>query len=91
MEVEETILEVKEVFDFTVAVDQLDTHAHFRLHVDGAYVGSLVLRSKEFLEFLYRLGRYDSDILGTTSEEIKERIISLFREDHEYDWLPTGV
>jgi len=35
-----------------IVVVQLDSHAHFRVFVDGAYAGRLCMREAEFKEFI---------------------------------------
>lgn len=40
----------------TIIVDQLDSHTHFRLFINGGLSGNLTMRVEEFNEFIKPFG-----------------------------------
>ncbi len=36
----------------SICLDQLDSHAHMRLFINGGYAGSLIMRASEYEEFV---------------------------------------
>ena len=64
---------------FGVRVEQLDSHAHCRIFINGASAGVIVVRKEELPTLLIRLGLEQAgDILSDTKPDVKRQIKLIF-------------